>query len=107
MLTRRKLLRAALAAPAIIIPCREIIRPAEAWRNGNGQSIPAIAAANGLNTLAFYDDFNSSSTFDLSNTGSAGFKWYLKTAWPNAYQPFGGFAPVTTGTPFSASNISF
>lgn len=102
-------MRAGLAAPAIILPRREIIRPAQAgWSHGNFTypSVPAVASANGLNNLIFYENFQRQSTFDLNKTGNPGYNWYLNTAWPNAYPPFGGYLPVTTGTPCSASNIS-
>jgi hypothetical protein len=40
--------------------------------------VPAPAAAHGLTCEIFWDDFTSSSTVDLANTGVPGFKWYLQ-----------------------------
>lgn len=39
---------------------------------------PAPAVAHGLTCEVFWDDFTSSSTVDLNNTGNPGFKWYLQ-----------------------------
>jgi hypothetical protein len=41
-------------------------------------AVPAPAAAHGLTCEVFWDDFTSSSTVDLANTGLPGFKWYLQ-----------------------------
>ncbi len=38
--------------------------------------IPAVAAAAGMNTLTFSDDFTTLSTIDVNATGSIGYKWY-------------------------------
>lgn len=75
-------------------------------------SPPSQATAFGLTTLTFDDDFLSTSTIDLSNTGSPGFNWYLKQAWPNiptSASPWGAWASATTTSPsvisLSGSNI--
>lgn len=39
-------------------------------------------AAWGINTSVFFDDFLSSSTIDLAQTGAPGFNWYLLGGWP-------------------------
>lgn len=67
------------------------------------------AAAFGFKTLTFFDDFNSSSTIDLSNTGAPGFNWYLQNAWPHATSQGGGWsglftAPVTTAGDVTVAN---
>ena len=49
--------------------------------------IPAPAAAAGMNTLTFSDDFTDANTIDWDATGDIGYKWYLTL-------PFG--APDTT-----------
>src|SRR6202035_5357554 len=59
-------------------------------------SIPAVAAANSLDTLAFYDGFPG---INLSN------QWSLKNAWPNASSPFDGWSNVTTASPTPLSDI--
>lgn len=43
----------------------------------NALSIPAPAAAAGMNTLTFSDDFTDASTIDWDATGDVGYKWYL------------------------------
>jgi len=37
---------------------------------------------------AFFDDFITASTIDLNDTRTAGFKWYVHNAWPNAVAPW-------------------
>ncbi len=39
--------------------------------------IPAPAAAVGMNTLTFSDDFTTWDTIDLNGTGKMGYKWYV------------------------------
>ena len=39
--------------------------------------VPAPAAAVGMNTLTFSDDFSTLSTIDLNGTGKMGYKWYV------------------------------
>jgi hypothetical protein len=90
-------LRTRLAAPAILTLPRGLLEPAKAARpvtSGFGYpgGIPTIAAANGLNTVAFFDNFNftypgsgtipGNATIDYKNTGSIGYKWYVN---PIAY----------------------
>ena len=43
----------------------------------NALPIPAPAAAAGMNTLTFSDDFTDASTIDWDATGDVGYKWYL------------------------------
>ncbi len=38
--------------------------------------IPAVAAAAGMNTLTFSDDFTTLDTIDVNATGDFGYKWY-------------------------------
>lgn len=38
--------------------------------------VPAVAAAKGMNTLTFSDDFTTLSTIDVHVTGQLGYKWY-------------------------------
>lgn len=103
MLSRRNLLRASLAAPALWLPSRNIIEPARAWTHGNPLSVPSPAAAVGYNRLAFYDDFLSASTIDLSNTGNAGFNWYVDFTNGRGYTN-GDLAPPITSAACSVSN---
>lgn len=73
---------------------------------GGGFPTPAVAAANGLNTQALFDDFLGTSTIDLSKTGNPGFNWYLNCAWPNASPTiFGGWSGITTAAATNSSNI--
>ena len=39
---------------------------------------PPQAAVAGFTTLTFADEFNSPSTIDTLNSGTAGFQWYLR-----------------------------
>lgn len=83
MLTRRKILQSSLlAAPALILPDKRIIKPA--WSQCVGAGAPAVAAAFGLNTRTFHDPCTSLATVDVNNTQQPGFLWYPNTAWPNA-----------------------
>lgn len=45
-------------------------------------TVPAAASARSFTTLAFYDNFSSTSTIDLSDTLAAGFKWYIHNTFP-------------------------
>jgi hypothetical protein len=81
LLTRRNVLRAALAAPAILALPRGLADAGCTYGYPGG--VPAIASTNGLNTVAFFDDFNFSysgsgtppanATIDYLNTGASGF----------------------------------
>lgn len=82
------------------------IKPAHAWTHGVLSSAPAPAAAVGFNTRTFFDDFNSSSTIDLSLTGNPGFKWYLINAWPQATKGTAGWTGITTSTNTDPASIS-
>lgn len=93
-LSRRNLLRASLAAPALWLPSR-VIEPARAWTHGSALSVPSPAAAVGFNRLAFFDDFLSASTIDLSNTGNAGFNWYVDFTNGLNYTNGDPFPPIT------------
>ena len=42
----------------------------------NALPVPAVAAAAGMNTLTFSDDFTSPDTIDMGATGNIGYKWY-------------------------------
>ncbi len=42
----------------------------------NALEVPAPAAAKGMNTLTFSDDFATSDTIDMDATGAMGYKWY-------------------------------
>jgi hypothetical protein len=89
-LARRKLLTAALAAPAII---RAWPRDALAFPRGGNNEIytpaqPAPAAEWNYNILTFWDDFTSASTIDTGFTQAFGYNWY---------QPHGLF-PENVGT---------
>ena len=108
-ITRRKLLRSALTAPALWLPSREIIRPAKAWTHGTPPSqfnIPAFVSAAGFNTVTFYDDFTSVSTIDTSNTGNPGFNWYLQNTFPNAVSNPSGFVDIYTASQTLSANIN-
>src|ERR1700722_218346 len=106
MITRRSLLRSSLAAPALILPRHEIIRPAEAWTHGTVFNIPSFVSAAGFNTVTFFDDFTSASTIDTSNTGAPGKNWYLQNTFPNALSNASGWADIYTASPTLSSNIS-
>jgi hypothetical protein len=83
------------------------VSPANAFSHGI-LPIPAIAAANGLSTIVFFDHFLTSNTFDLSKTGNPGYNWYLNNAWPNIMNPYGGSAPLipTSGHSTNPASIS-
>jgi hypothetical protein len=49
--------------------------------------VPGPAAAHGLTCEIFWDDFTSSSTFDLANTGAPGFKWYIRNVYGRVLNP--------------------
>jgi hypothetical protein len=68
-------------------------------------SVPAVAAANGLNRLAFYDNFNSTTTIDFNHTGNPGYKWFLNNAWPNAPAPFQNWGDVRIEPATPASSV--
>ncbi len=42
----------------------------------NALEVPAVAAAVGMNTLTFSDDFTTLDTIDVDATGNIGYKWY-------------------------------
>jgi hypothetical protein len=106
IISRRKLLRSALAAPAIIkatslgealalsLPPVTSTVSVSSLGFGYPGGVPAIAGANGLNTLVFFDDFNftfpgsgtvpGNSTIDINNTGSPGYNWYVNPNTPEA-----------------------
>jgi hypothetical protein len=105
-LSRRNLLKASLAAPALWLPSREIIEPAHARvlrGSGIALSPPSPAAAVGYNRLAFYDDFLSLSTIDVNNTGNAGFNWYVDFTNGRNYANGDPFPPMTSAD-MSVSN---
>jgi hypothetical protein len=69
-------------------------------------SVPAVAAANGLNRLAFYDNFTSVSTIDFGHTGKPSYKWFLNNAWPNVTEPpAAGWGDVAIEPPTPASSL--
>lgn len=108
MLSRRSLLRSSLAAPALLLPCREIIRPARALSRGGLTTplplpVPSPAAAVGYNRLAFFDDFTTASTIDGNNTGNAGYNWYVDFTNGRNYTNGDAFPPITTND-YSVSN---
>jgi hypothetical protein len=101
--TRRKLLkRAALAAPALILP-----KPVRAFlpHGTNLPAAPAQAAAYGLNTLTFYDPCTSLTTVDLNNTKAPGYLWYTNNAWP--YAAAEGWFRTPTLPPTGADMLLF
>jgi hypothetical protein len=119
LLTRRNFLRSSLAAPAILTFPRGLISPAGAPCTATGfgypGGMPAIARANGLNTVSFFDDFNftypgsgivpADATIDYNNTGAAGYKWYVNPNTPQAKIPTsncGGW--LLNGYPTSPAN---
>lgn len=106
MLTRRKLLRASLAAPALILARHEIIRPVEAFSHGIVVPVPGPAQTWGYKTRTFFDDFTSLSTIDVNNTGGAGFNWYVRNSWPNAGLSGNGWGPFVNGNPTPSAAIS-
>lgn len=72
-------------------------------------SIPQVALDNGLKTKVFSDNFCSSATVDVNNTGggpSAGFKWGTNNAWTNSAGTWGGL-PWNTFAATRAVDISF
>jgi len=52
-------------------------------KSSSGPPVPPPAQAYGLTTSLFADDFTTTSTIDMANTGAPGFNWYLKQAWPH------------------------
>jgi hypothetical protein len=105
MLSRRNLLKASLAMPALWLPSREIIAPARAFTHGSALSPPSPAAAVGYNRLAFYDDFTTASTIDLSNTGNAGFNWYVDFTNGRNYINGDAYPPITSAACSVSSSI--
>lgn len=63
---------------ALIVP--GLVSGAASTRSGRSLrpalTPPAPAAGAGYTTLAFYDDFTSSNTIDVNNTGAPGYNWY-------------------------------
>ena len=51
--------------------------------SGGGSSAPPQAAAWGMNTLTFADEFTSISTIDTTNSKASGFKWYSSNFFGN------------------------
>lgn len=45
-------------------------------------TVPSVASARSFTTLAFYDNFSSTSTIDLGDTLASGFKWYIHNTFP-------------------------
>ena len=41
-------------------------------------------AAWDIKNLSFFDDFNDLNSIDLTNTKTAGYKWYVNNSWPNS-----------------------
>lgn len=65
---------------------------------------PSFVQALGYTTLSFFDDFNSLSTIDASDTGNLGYNWYTHNAWPNFQNASAGntgwkYVPGGTPTP--------
>lgn len=99
-ITRRRILKAALAAPFIIRP-RES-RAFGMFPSGGpctALAQPPGAAAGEYSCVVFSDEFTSLSTIDLTNSQTAGFKWYIAANWPQ------GGTPWNSG-PTKASDLS-
>jgi hypothetical protein len=85
--------------------------PAQARFVGHTTPIPAPAVAAGQTRLVFSSRFLPSE-IDLANSGSAGFKWYIRRAWPQVGGPSSanwqqdGWAAFDTN-PNTAANYSF
>jgi hypothetical protein len=71
-----------------------------------GPISPAPAAALGYYLRTFHDDFSSLNTIDTNNTLSSEFKWFIKTAWPNAGQNDIGSLSWKTGSVTNKSLLS-
>jgi len=85
------------------------LQPTTAGGSGSFLSgVPTDVAASGIIAArTFFDDFNSISTIDTTDTGAAGFNWYTHRAWPNAAGPlFGNWIGVTSQGATPAGNIS-
>jgi hypothetical protein len=67
-----------------------------------GVSQPALAAAQGFNCLAFYDNFASSDTIDTAGAGASGYNWYPQ----NFFMNFGASGFNYTGTPQSDYSVA-
>lgn len=77
------------------------------WTAGSqGILVPAPAATAGFNTLTFSDEFTSLSTIDMALAKTAGFKWYLSNAWPNAKTPSAGWTGIDTATDTDPASLS-
>lgn len=104
-ITRRGLLRSALAAPALIRPRRSL-----AWTHGSAHPpIPAPFSAKGFNSVVFFDDFLSTSTIDLADTGDPSKLWFIHNAWPNCTTPSGTlWSPLPTmgATPTNTISVA-
>src|SRR5690348_1190386 len=57
--------------------------PFPVGKSSNVTGPPPQATAAGLNRVVFYDDMQSSGTFDLANTKDPTKKWFLDPAWPS------------------------
>ena len=44
---------------------------------------PADVTAAGYVRTSFFDDFDDTSSIDMTNSGDPGFKWYCKSNWPS------------------------
>jgi hypothetical protein len=74
LLTRRRLLRASLAAPFVLTP-----RNSFAWAHGNTLLLPSYAIAAGYTRPVFYETFDSIGNIDTTNSKTVGFSFFTGT----------------------------
>lgn len=77
-------------------------------RRSFGQTLqaPPQAAAWGYNRLAFFDDFTSLSTVDLTNSRSGAFNWFINNSFPSAIVKNSPWKNIATAPPTPVSAIS-
>lgn len=69
--------------------------------------LPVDVLASGIVThQTFRDDFTSLSTIDTTDSRAAGFNWYVHRQWPQAQNPFGNWAGITSQGATPAGDIS-